>query len=58
MSIFQQLNRQGITIIMVTHEPEVAEFTGRHIIFRDGLITSDTAHHAKDAVASGEANKP
>jgi putative ABC transport system ATP-binding protein len=41
MGIFQQLHRQGITIIMVTHEPEVAAFTGRQIIFRDGLVTSD-----------------
>ncbi|HJV64815.1 MAG TPA: ABC transporter ATP-binding protein [Geomonas sp.] len=44
LSIFQELNRQGITIIMVTHEPEVADFTGRHIIFRDGLLVSDTTH--------------
>ncbi|GFO53790.1 ABC transporter ATP-binding protein [Geomonas sp. Red276] len=44
MSIFQELNRQGITIIMVTHEPEVAEFTSRHIVFRDGLVVSDTSH--------------
>jgi putative ABC transport system ATP-binding protein len=41
MGIFQQLHRQGITIIMVTHEPEVAAFTGRQIIFRDGLVISD-----------------
>jgi putative ABC transport system ATP-binding protein len=41
MGIFQELNRQGITIIMVTHEPEVAAYTGRHIIFRDGLIIAD-----------------
>ena len=42
MTIFQQLNSQGITIIMVTHEPEVAAFTGRQIIFRDGLVVTDT----------------
>ena len=42
MSTFQKLNRQGITIIMVTHEPDIAAFTGRQIIFRDGLIVSDT----------------
>jgi putative ABC transport system ATP-binding protein len=42
MGIFQELNRQGITIIMVTHEPDVAAFTGRHIIFRDGLIIADS----------------
>ncbi len=42
MGIFQRLNRRGITIIMVTHEPDIAAFTSRHIIFRDGLIVSDT----------------
>jgi putative ABC transport system ATP-binding protein len=42
MTIFQELNRQGITILMVTHEPDVAAFTGRHLIFRDGLIIGDT----------------
>jgi len=42
MSIFQKLNRQGITIIMITHEPDVAAFTGRNIVFRDGSIISDT----------------
>ena len=57
MTIFQELNRQGITIIMVTHEPEVAEFTRRHIIFRDGLVVSDTPHAAKPAAAA-EAPKP
>jgi putative ABC transport system ATP-binding protein len=44
MGIFQELNRQGITIIMVTHEPDIAAFTGRHLIFRDGLILSDTVN--------------
>jgi putative ABC transport system ATP-binding protein len=42
MAVFQQLNSQGITIIMVTHEPDVASYTGRHLIFRDGLIIADT----------------
>ena len=42
MAVFQQLNSQGITIIMVTHEPDVAAYTGRHLIFRDGLIIADT----------------
>jgi putative ABC transport system ATP-binding protein len=55
MNIFQQLNSQGITIIMVTHEPDVAEFTRRHIIFRDGLIVTDTPHAAKPArIAAAE----
>jgi putative ABC transport system ATP-binding protein len=44
MGIFQKLNSRGITIIMVTHETDIAAFTGRHIIFRDGLIVSDAAN--------------
>lgn len=42
MAIFQKLNSQGITIIMVTHEPEVAAFTKRNIVFRDGRIIADS----------------
>ncbi len=44
MRMFGRLNREtGITIILVTHEPEVAEFTDRKVIFRDGKIIQDTA---------------
>ncbi len=42
MGLFTSLNRQGITIIMVTHEHDVAAYAGRQITFRDGLIISDT----------------
>ncbi len=42
MAIFQKLNRQGSTIIMVTHEPEIAAFTKRNVVFRDGRVISDT----------------
>ena len=42
MAIFQQLNSQGSTIIMVTHEPEIAAYTKRNVVFRDGRILSDT----------------
>lgn len=41
MSIFQKLNSRGSTIIMVTHEPEIAAFTKRNVVFRDGQILSD-----------------
>lgn len=44
MQLFTDLNRQGITIVMITHEPEVAEYATRRITFRDGSIISDTAH--------------
>ena len=42
MNLFTSLNRQGITIIMVTHEPDVAAYAGRRITFRDGKIIGDT----------------
>jgi len=41
MGIFQQLNTKGITIILVTHEPDIAQFAKRHVVFRDGRIKSD-----------------
>jgi putative ABC transport system ATP-binding protein len=41
MEIFQKLNEQGITIILVTHEPDIATFAKRHIAFRDGKIKTD-----------------
>ena len=41
MGLFQELNRQGKTIIMVTHEPELAAYTKRIITLRDGKLVSD-----------------
>ena len=41
MDIFTQLNQEGTTVIMVTHEEEVAAYTKRRIILRDGRITED-----------------
>lgn len=50
MGIFQQLNEKGITIILVTHEPDIAQFAKRHIVFRDGKIRSDKINlHPKKA---------
>jgi putative ABC transport system ATP-binding protein len=42
MGVFQKLNDQGITIVMVTHELDIARYTRRNIILRDGRILSDT----------------
>ena len=42
MGVFQKLNEQGITIVMVTHELDVARYTKRTVILRDGKIITDT----------------
>ena len=41
MALFQELNTKGITIVMVTHEPEVSIYTSRVVTMRDGTIVSD-----------------
>ena len=41
MSLFQQLNTQGKTIAFVTHEPDIAQFTTRTIMLRDGKVIKD-----------------
>lgn len=41
MSVFQALNREGVTIVLVTHEPEIAQHTKRIVSFRDGMLRTD-----------------
>ncbi|MFH1689369.1 MAG: ABC transporter ATP-binding protein [Candidatus Eisenbacteria bacterium] len=41
MTVFQELNDQGITILLVTHEPDIAAYTKRVVVLRDGRIISD-----------------
>jgi putative ABC transport system ATP-binding protein len=41
MAVFQQLNVRGITIIMVTHEHDIAAYARRNVIMRDGVIVDD-----------------
>jgi putative ABC transport system ATP-binding protein len=43
MEIFQRLNAKGLTIVLVTHETDIAQFTKRAIVFRDGHIKRDEA---------------
>jgi putative ABC transport system ATP-binding protein len=53
MGIFQRLNREmGITIIMITHEPDIASFAKRVILFRDGKIVDDH-ENSVSAIAAG-----
>jgi putative ABC transport system ATP-binding protein len=41
MEIFQKLNDNGITIVMVTHEPDIAQFAKSNILFKDGKIIAN-----------------
>jgi len=41
MAVFQELNREGATIVLVTHEPDIARHTRRIVRFRDGFLISD-----------------
>jgi putative ABC transport system ATP-binding protein len=43
MALFQSLNEQGITIVLVTHEPEVAQYAKRVVVMKDGHIVRDAA---------------
>lgn len=45
MAIFQDLNNKGHTIVMITHEPDIAEHAKRIIHIRDGKISQDSANH-------------
>jgi putative ABC transport system ATP-binding protein len=61
MGIFQKLNRErGITILLITHEADIAEYAGRIIAFRDGRILRDepvTTHRlAEDELTAFPAN--
>ena len=48
MRLFQALNEAGLTVIVVTHEAEVADYARRILRFRDGMITSDTLDEVRD----------
>jgi putative ABC transport system ATP-binding protein len=45
MALFQELNRQGKTIVFVTHEPDIATFSGRTLKLKDGLLHSNTVNN-------------
>jgi putative ABC transport system ATP-binding protein len=61
MGVFQALNDQGITIVMVTHELDIASFAKRKIVMRDGLVRTDEPVtqrlHAAEALAKLEAEQ-
>ncbi len=52
MALLQELNRSGITIVVVTHEQDIATFASRRVAFRDGRIIADTRYEPADANAA------
>jgi putative ABC transport system ATP-binding protein len=58
MALFQELNKQGTTILFVTHEPDIATFTGRKIVLKDGHIISDTINENIQSAAEALKNMP
>jgi putative ABC transport system ATP-binding protein len=59
MALFQELGRTGITVILVTHEPDIAANATRVITMRDGLVRSDVRQAPRVAVAqSGQEGQP
>jgi macrolide transport system ATP-binding/permease protein len=59
MDVLTNLNRrQGITVIVVTHDPDVAAYADRTVTFRDGVIISDTRKEGSGAQAAAAAGTP
>lgn len=57
MHIFTELYQEGRTIILVTHEPDIAEYAGRNVVLKDGLIVEDRINpHIKGLQLGGESH--
>ncbi|MEN9637103.1 MAG: hypothetical protein RL077_5507 [Verrucomicrobiota bacterium] len=56
MGVFQKLNDQGITIVMVTHELDVARYCKRNLILRDGVVVRDAPVESR-SIAADEMNR-
>ena len=52
LTLFQRLHNEGRTIIFVTHNPEIASFSGRTIVLKDGRVTSDTVNEHIESAAN------
>jgi putative ABC transport system ATP-binding protein len=58
MDIFQRLNNEGLTVVLVTHEPDIAAFAKRSLFFRDGKIRKDEAVRNRPVAAEVLKNMP
>ncbi|HKB72154.1 MAG TPA: ABC transporter ATP-binding protein [Thermoanaerobaculia bacterium] len=55
MAVFQELNARGKTIVLITHEPDIAQFARRIVVFKDGRVLSDESVAQRRAVAAESA---
>jgi putative ABC transport system ATP-binding protein len=58
MAILQRLNKSGATIVLVTHEPDIATYCSRTVVFKDGVVLSDSANAEIHSAASVLASWP
>jgi putative ABC transport system ATP-binding protein len=58
MAILQRLNQAGATIVLVTHEPDIAAHCSRTVVFKDGVIQSDQRNRTTVSAADALANWP
>ena len=60
MAIFQELCDSGITVVLVTHEPDIARYAGRVVVMKDGTVRSDRTQTATraEAIAAGVGVEP
>ncbi|NIJ46434.1 putative ABC transport system ATP-binding protein [Wenyingzhuangia heitensis] len=58
MTLFQELNRQGITITFVTHEPDIAMFSSRTVVLKDGAVIKDAKNNNIQSAAAELAKLP
>jgi putative ABC transport system ATP-binding protein len=57
IATFQELRNSGITVVLVTHEPDIAEYAARVVMMKDGRVVSDVRHEPKRAVAATAAEE-
>jgi putative ABC transport system ATP-binding protein len=58
MGILQRLNHTGATIVLVTHEPDIATYCSRRVTFKDGVIVSDELNNVVVSAADSLAHWP
>ena len=57
MAVLQDLHRQGLTIVLVTHEPDISQYAQRILLFRDGRLVDDSAVRDQRDARGGPASR-